>query len=251
MSREMEPHMSASSCSLSIYIQLDLGGPTWDCPFCPYRIHHNHPTGWKDAVTAHKQAHPEKPKRSYTPERKAEVERQLAKHRHIATAIARSWGPIPGLGEEDVEQEGLIALLEAHENYDPGRGVPFPRFAETVIRLRMHDLETKAKRQKHAPLNTSVVAVKGRDGQDVFVLQLLADRTPNPHRVAVGRETLRELALAIEDGLTDAERAAIRGVLNGRPYSELAAGFEAGERGVDNAVQRARRKLRLIAEGMG
>lgn len=239
--------------AVNIYGRHNPGAGCWECPHCPYRIHDDHPNGWEDAVVEHELAHElsPTPKAKRTPSPRDVIERELAKHRPIATAISRSWGPIPGLETDDIEQEGLIALLEAHVNFDPGRGVTFRRFADTVIRLRLHDLETKARRQKHAPLNTAIVAVKGKNGQDVFLVEFVGDRAPTPHRVAIGRETLHELAFAIEFTLTESERLAIRGVLNDTPYSVLAVGFEAGERGVDNAVQRARRKLRLVTEGMG
>lgn len=238
---------------MSIYVNRDPNAPCWKCPFCTYRIHHDHPGGWKDAVAAHQTAHRESstPKRIHrTQEQRQAVEDALAKHRPMVAAIARSWEPIPGTDVNDVEQEGLIALLEAHEHFDPGRGVPFDRFADTVIRLRLHDFATKLQRKKQAPLNTAVVAVKGDDGQDVFLLELLADRAPTPHRVAEGRETLAELAYTIETVLTLVERTAIRGVMNGVEYRVMGESFVDGERGVDNAVQRARRKLREVA-GMG
>lgn len=234
---------------MSIYGPRDPNAGCWECPYCPYRIYHDHPNGWKDAVASHETAHREHPvpKRPTTLAAKLAVEKELSKYRPVATAIARSWGPIAGLDEDDVEQEALIALMEAHVNYDPERAVPFHLFADKVIRLRLCDIETKANRQKHRPLNTAIVVVKGPDGQDIPMLELLPHRVPTPHRIAIGRETLHELADAIEHQLTPAERLAIRGVLNGVEYRDLAASFEAGERGVDNAVQRARRKLRVVA----
>lgn len=238
---------------MSIYVNRNPNAGCWQCQLCPYRIHHDHPGGWKDAVRAHETAHREAavvaPARTVS--QKQEVERQLAKHRPLVVSITRSLAPVPGLGADDVEQEGLIALLEAYENYDPGRGVPFERFADTVIRLRFKDLMTKATRKKHEPLNTAIVAVKGDDGQDLFLLELLADRTPTPHRVAVARETLAGVIAAVKHKLTEPERIAIRGIINDVPYTTLAESFEFGERGVDNAVQRARRKLRVVIAGMG
>jgi len=167
----------------------------------------------------------------------------------MVRGIARDY-EIPGMTVEDVEQEGLVALMEAARNFDRSRGVPFAAFANTVIRLRLSDARTKATRQKHEPLNAAITTVVNDDGAELELLELIADRSPSPDAVAASREALRDLALAIEHDLSEAERIAIRGVTNGVPYDELARRLRvpAGRRYVDNCVQRARRKLRAVAE---
>lgn len=157
----------------------------------------------------------------------------------MVVAIARTEiDRFPGLEVADVEQEAMIAVLEASQRYDADRGVPFPRFADTVIRLRLNDLHARVARQKHVPLNTAVVVVHGPDGQEIQMLELLAARTPGPYRIVAARETLGELAAAIRSDLTPMERRSLAGVVNGVPYDEIG-----DRRSVDNAVQRARRKL--------
>jgi DNA-directed RNA polymerase specialized sigma24 family protein len=68
------------------------------------------------------------------------------KHRSIALAIAPEWR-IPGLDQDDVRQEALIALWEACGSHDKTKG-PFPAFARLVIKRRLRDLLQAATRQK-------------------------------------------------------------------------------------------------------
>lgn len=166
----------------------------------------------------------------------------------MVRGIARHY-EIPGMEVDDVEQEGLIALLEAARRYDPNRGTTFKQFASRVVNLRLDDAWTKATRLKHGPLNTAVVTVTNQDGAQIEMLRLLPDPTPDPSEVAIAREDLEMLAGAIHHDLTAGERTALLGVMNERPYREIADDCGMGGSGtryVDNAVQRARRKLRIV-----
>lgn len=174
----------------------------------------------------------------------SDVDQLIVRWWPMVRGIARDY-PLPGMAVEDVEQEGLIALLEAARRFDPERGVPFASFANTVVRLRLNGIAVKANRHKHDPLNNAASSAT-RYGKREPLLALLADPSPEPDRVAIARELLRILILAVRDDLTEAERVAIQGVLNEHTYREIANDLNAGGalRYVDNAVQRARRKLR-------
>ena len=143
---------------------------------------------------------------------------------------------------DDVRQEALLALYEAVRAWDPQRQ-PFVPFARFVIRRRLATMIKSALRRKHQPLNTALrweqlVA----DGDDEFTLGDAAwSRDLGPHERLEQREELRRLTAAASR-LTELERHALGGRLSGIPYDAL------GEhKTIDNAIQRARRRLREAA----
>ena len=129
----------------------------------------------------------------------------------------------PGLDFEDAVQEGLIGLFGAVRGYDPSRGVPFAAYAANCIANAQRDAHRAATRKKHAPLNDSVPLPED-------------EAAPGPE----------ELAIASEDRtlLSPLERAALLASLDGLSPAEAAAMLERTPRAVENALARARRKLR-------
>jgi RNA polymerase sigma factor (sigma-70 family) len=71
-----------------------------------------------------------------------------SRHRRIAYALARDYH-IPGMDQDDVNQEALVALWEAARCYDSSKG-PFPAFAHLVVERRLTDALKKAKRRKRS-----------------------------------------------------------------------------------------------------
>lgn len=147
--------------------------------------------------------------------------------------------PIDGADVDDGMQVGLLAIEEARAHYNVTLGVPFEAFAWDVARRRLYDARVAASREKHLIL-TQAVRVVGVDPDDEPepVLELLPSRAPDPYDVVVHRLELRAIIDALPR-LTENERIALAWVLNGESYK--------GSRVVDNAIQRARRKLRAVA----
>lgn len=132
--------------------------------------------------------------------------------RPAALAIAREWF-VKGMDADDVRQEALLALWIAAGNHDPRRG-PWPPFARMCVKAHMRDMLQAATRAKRTAV----------------VLELDPERDAAPSRDDAG---LRDV-IASMSVLTDRERAALSDQLNGR-------------RADDNALWRARRKLKAAA----
>jgi DNA-directed RNA polymerase specialized sigma24 family protein len=138
------------------------------------------------------------------------------KYRGLALAIAADYH-LPGQDRDDVRQEALVGLWIAATGHDPARGA-FPPFARVVIRRRLQELARKANTGKHLALTNAdrdvdMPAPETEHGQ----LALVLDALPR---------------------LTELERASLADSLNGKPITS---------RRYDNALQRARRKLREAA----
>jgi RNA polymerase sigma factor (sigma-70 family) len=138
------------------------------------------------------------------------------KHRNIAYAIAADYF-IPGQDRDDVNQEALIGLWIAARKYDKAKGA-FPPFARLVVHRhlwnaikaqgkRKHRFLTDAEREFDAP------ALETENGQFTLIVNALPS-------------------------LSELERSALARSLNGEPIESKAH---------DNALQRARRKLKAAA----
>lgn len=163
----------------------------------------------------------------------------------LAYSIARRFD-FPGADRDDVRQEALVALWQAQRSYD-GRVPLKPHLALSVHRRLCSKLR-EALRLKHRALNeaTSLTELEGR--RAAGVAQWVERRPGKPQVVgsipAPGFTSQPGWALSssVSDALaplTLAERRAVVGVACGFTYAELG-----DSKAVDNALQRARRKLR-------
>jgi|1185.fasta_scaffold88575_2 RNA polymerase sporulation-specific sigma factor len=141
---------------------------------------------------------------------------------------------VPGAERDDVAQEALIALYVAVLAYDGER--TFRPLATTVVRRRLASMLKTALRGKHRALNDLRLEQPVEQGEQLG--DLLADRGPGPPELLDQRELLRRITLAARN-LTPLERHALGGTLDGRAYRELGP-----QKTIDNALQRAQRRLR-------
>ena len=138
---------------------------------------------------------------------------------------------VPGLDFEDAVQEGLIGLFDAVRRYDAGRGVPFAPFAAACIAHAQQDAVRAATRKKHAPLNNSVPLPEDSP-------------TPGPEELAIAGEAVDDVIRRMETALSPFERQALLCAIDGRSPAETARLLGRTAKAVENALARARRKLR-------
>ena len=152
---------------------------------------------------------------------------------------------LPGGEREDLAQEARLGILGAIRAWDPGRSVPFRCFAWLCGLREANTAVTAARAAKHQPLNHAR-SLHQPIGENGAALEdtLVATGRPDDDPVAktLGRERLR----GILDGaraLTELERGALALSANDCTHRESARVLGVGERAVNNALQRARRKL--------
>lgn len=137
----------------------------------------------------------------------------------------------PGLDFEDAVQEGLIGLFDALRRYDAAQGVPFAGFAALCIQHAQQDARRAATRKKHAPLNDSVPLPED-------------SATPGPEELAIAGEAVDEVIRRMETQLSAFERGALLCAIDGCTAAESARILGRDAKAVENALARARRKLR-------
>ena len=138
-----------------------------------------------------------------------------------------------GLDGDDSVQEGLIGLLRAFDTYDEAGGASFSTYAITCIDNGISSALRRTSREKDQPLNSSVPLSDDLPG---FVR--------SPEDLAIRRVELEKLAERVRQDLTDLERKVLGLYLEGYSYHAMAEKLNATEKTVDNALQRARRKLK-------
>ena len=152
---------------------------------------------------------------------------------------------LAGGDSEDLIQEGMVGLLNAIREYDPGKGSSFRTYAETCIRNRILSAIRAAARDKHTPLNHYVSYETPLLDGNTDSYPLSASRQPqqNPEDMLISREERRERLGTLKGQLSGFEAQILDLYLRGLTYVEIASEVDRSPKAVDNAVQRIRRKV--------
>ena len=133
---------------------------------------------------------------------------------------------------EELVSDGLDALLNAVSNYDSEKG-SFGAFASVCISNRMKNTADRAARRKARLASAEA-------------LDALTDTAPTPEEIVILKENTSEMSGFIRDMLTPLERRCLNGVILGMSYADIAERIGVSAKSVDNAVARARAKLRSV-----
>ena len=152
---------------------------------------------------------------------------------------------LAGGDSEDLIQEGMVGLLNAIREYDPGKGSSFRTYAETCIRNRILSAIRAAARDKHTPLNHYVSYETPLLDGNTDSYPLSASRQPqqNPEDMLISREERRERLGTLKGQLSGFEAQILDLYLRGLSYVEIASEVDRSPKAVDNAVPRIRRKV--------
>lgn len=136
---------------------------------------------------------------------------------------------------DDLRQEGLLSLLLAIGSFDVTRGTKFATFAEICIQNKM---KTVVARSSKKSLNSESI-------NELSDSEIISDEK-TPESIYLYKEFISELWKSISESLTKMELQAFRLHVRGLNYSAAAERLGISEKSVDNAVQRARKKIRSI-----
>jgi RNA polymerase sigma-H factor len=170
--------------------------------------------------------------------------RLLTLYEPMARRIARTLH-MPGGEREDLAQEARLGILDAIRAWDPERRVPFKSFAWLCAVRQARMAVNAARAGKHQPLNgaRTLHRIAGENGHALEdTLEATGSPDDDPVAKTLGRERLRSI-LQRAPTLTDLERRALALSAIDHNHRECAARLGVGERAINNALQRARRKL--------
>ena len=175
----------------------------------------------------------------------------MNKYKNLVRKKAQSMH-ILGADRDDLIQEGMIGLFKAIRDYDCGRNASFYTFADLCISRQMYSAVEASLRKKHIPLNSYISLYTRIDEDDTssnVTLEnaLTSDKELNPEQQLIDRENVRLLEEAIEKDLSAVERRVLGLYLTGMSYTQIAKVLNKDEKSTDNALHRAKSKLRKYA----
>ena len=164
------------------------------------------------------------------------------RYRNTVAALSRSFAGTPA-DREDYAQEGLLGLLAAVSAYQQGRGASFRTYAVICIRNRMRNVFEK---EHSASAAGSSQAALSLDDPENDAGELLTDGADTPEQIFLEKERISELYAKLSDVLSKQEREIFWRSVSGLSYEQIADRMQISVKSVDNAMQRARRKLRAV-----
>jgi RNA polymerase sporulation-specific sigma factor len=169
----------------------------------------------------------------------------LRKYQGLVEAKAKSYFLL-GADREDVIQEGMIGLFKAIRDFSIHHFGGFRKFAALCVTRQIISAVKCASRQKHVALNgyVSVDAPLPEGDEEGALYEVLAAEGESlPDDVVVGRELQRTVHTEMARSLSDLERQVLQRYLRGYSYRDIARSLGSNVKQVDNALQRAKKKL--------
>ncbi|MBU1878614.1 MAG: RNA polymerase sporulation sigma factor SigH [Chloroflexi bacterium] len=173
------------------------------------------------------------------------TEHILRKYRHMVEGKARSYFLL-GADHDDVVQEGMIGLFKAIRDFSGGNLAAFRSFAELCITRQIITAVKTATRHKHSLLNAYVsVELPSAEQDDEQSLRdlLVEERPSDTQELFLCREFRSEVDGTIRQVLSPLEATALRRYIEGKSYHDIARELQCGVKQVDNALQRAKKKM--------
>ena len=154
-----------------------------------------------------------------------------------------------GSEHDDLIQEGYIGLYKAIKSYDQEKENSFKTFATLCVERQMITAIKTSNRQKHMPLNQSL-SLNGSsldENNELSLIDILDDKfVEDPLDTITKKEEFSNLQKKIEDNLSEFEKKVINLHVQGLSYADIATELKTTSKGVDNAIQRIRRKATKV-----
>lgn len=138
---------------------------------------------------------------------------------------------------EDLAQEGFLGLISAACRYDRFRGVPFSAYAGKCI---TNSIVSALRRSRNLPMPVGA--------SDMPPLSQVQDPAVSPDSVVQSRTQTAAMICAMVNRLSRREYQVCMLIYSGASYAQAAQKLHISEKSVDNALQRARRKLRVATD---
>ncbi len=169
------------------------------------------------------------------------------KYKDMVRAKARTMF-ILGADQDDLIQEGMIGLFKAVRDYDAGRDASFSTFAGLCVTRQMYTAINASGRKKHLPLNSFVSLYAEdddrRESAEVIDRSVQSSQDSDPESLVIAKESAAAIEKWIETELSSFEKQVIELHIAGMGYAEIAGILGKEAKSTDNALQRAKAKLR-------
>lgn len=169
----------------------------------------------------------------------------INKYKKLVETISRGYFLIGG-DRDDIIQEGMIGLLKGFRDFDEENGTPFTYFIEICIKRQIITAINRAKRKKHTPLNEYISLNKKvwyEDSDRTLIETLQGDKVLDPMESYIRDEEIQSFKGEVSKSLSPLELTILINFLAGETYEEISIKLNKDQKCIDNALQRARKKL--------
>lgn len=169
----------------------------------------------------------------------------VEKYKNFVRARARTYF-IVGADREDLIQEGMIGLYKAMRDFKADRTASFRAFAELCIVRQIITAIKTATRQKHIPLNSYVslnTPIYTDESERKLEDVISGGQVASPEEEMINHEDLVAMENSIGIILSKFEARVMTAYLDGKSYQEIGEEVGRSVKSIDNALQRAKRKL--------
>lgn len=140
-----------------------------------------------------------------------------------------------GYEQKDFVQEGLLGLLFSCQTFDENAAASFKSYMSIVVEHRFISIIRKSNAMRNIPQSSLVMM------DDVS--ESIEDTAQNPEELLLCREHLKATLKRLKSILSKNEYDVIMLYGSGLSYKEVARRLSVTEKAVDNALQRARKKI--------
>lgn len=174
------------------------------------------------------------------PEGESALQELIRRYQGLSLQLARQYA-VTEEDAEDFAQEGLLGVVTAAFSYSSHRGAGFRTFAAVCIRSRIRSAVKRGISGVSARMNAVSL-----DDAETRAEETISDGRRSPEQIVLERERLSELYGWLRTILSRQEQEIFLLSLSDCSYAEIAQELHISEKSVDNAIQRARRKLRAV-----
>ena len=139
----------------------------------------------------------------------------------------------PGFDSGDFMQLGIMGLYSACKTYRSDSSLSFKNFAAVCIRRRYISLVRSLLNQKSVPADAVVSMDEVQE----------AETSVTPEVLLLDKENDKLFLELVKSRLSHMEMCVLKGYVGGLSYAEIAQATSLDTKAVDNALQRARKKL--------
>jgi RNA polymerase sporulation-specific sigma factor len=172
------------------------------------------------------------------------IEYLLKKYKRIVLSCVESYY-LPWAEKEDLIQEGMIALYGAIKGFN--YRYPFPSFAKTCVIRKLYSVIRLQNGLKHKLLTNAVCLNKPvYDNGNRTLFDTIPGKNADPCNLISEIDERKWIVNQARKNLTEMEKQVLELYLNGLSYRDIADTLNLKPKTVDNALQRAKRKLREV-----
>ncbi|MCQ6279668.1 RNA polymerase sporulation sigma factor SigH [Bacillus sp. EB600] len=167
------------------------------------------------------------------------------KYQNLVRGKARRYFLV-GADREDIIQEGMIGLYKAIRDFKKEKMTAFKAFAEHCIYRQIVTAIKKSSRKKHSPLNSYISLDKPifNDESNATLIDVMPEeKITNPEAILINQESVVDIERKIAKLLSGLEQRVLALYIDGQSYIEISEELNTSPKTIDNALQRAKRKL--------